>query len=450
MKRIISCVLVIFISLGIPLKAKEVAKDTEEIKTEKVMEIGYDDLEGFVRENNKTIQANKKIIKSLRIRDDIERHKQDLNDTYSDLEDLYNALGEAGGMLGAAPFNISAPEVRDVPEDLDPDAEGEGEGAAPEPGPSDGDRAVRGAIMTLIYGISELSNSMMTTVYDAIEFLDIDEEYIDRVELQLNEIDDQIVMGSQLLYIAHEYLQLQLDDLERKQEVLDYNIFLADKKFEVGMMTHNELLNAKLNQTPLTSGIETLQLEMDTLKDRVSSLIYLDYDVKKEFSPLPEVKDTSVSMMNYGSDYNIARGENHQIKQKRKAVDIAKLRYDDKKYDENVKSLKLTEEAADLKYEGELKKFDTAFQRAFKEVKHKARLVEEAQSYYEMETENHKLAQLKYDQGFTSNLALTTAKDTLGLKEFELQQAEVDLFSAMETYKWALRGTLSAPENPSK
>ena len=444
MKRIISCALVVFISLGIPLRAAEAIKDNEQTKTEKVMKVGYDDLEDLVRKNNKTIQANKKIVQSLRIRDDIERRQQDLNDAYSDLEDLYNALREAGGQLSSISQSV---DTYDASEDLeDPGDPGDSGGSG---GPSM-DQAVGGAIMTLIYGLSELSNSMMTTVYDTIEFLDIDEEYVDKVELELKEIDDQIVMGSQLLYTAHEYLQLQLDDLERKQAVLDYNIFLAEKKYEVGMMTKNELINVQLNQTPLTSGIETLKLEMDTLKDRVSALIYLDYDVKKEFAPLPKVKGESIRLMNYGSDYNLARGQNHQIKQKSKSVDIAKLRYDDKKYDENIKSIKLNEEAAKLNYEGELKNFDMAFQRAFKDVGEKARLRDEVQEYYDMEVENHKLAQLKYDQGFTSNLALTTAKDTLDLKEFELGQAEVNLFSAMEKYKWALRGVLEAPSNPSK
>lgn len=446
MKRIISCVLIMCISFGIPVAAKETITDTQ--KPEKVMIIEYDDLEDLVRDNNKTIQANKKLIKSLRIRDDIERRQQELNDAYGDLERLYDGLNEMGGALSSIPtYTPPAPPVEDLEGE-----EGEEEEVLPVP-PSQADMALigmKGVLGNLIYAISDLSNSMMSTVYDGMELLDIDDDYVDRVELQLEEIDDKIVMGSQLLYVAHEYMQLQLDDLERKQEVLDYNIYLADIKYQVGMATKNDLKNAKINQTPLNSAIETLQLEMDTLKDRISALIDLDYEVKKEFTPLPDVKSHHITMRNYNSDYNLARSENHTLEQKRKNLEIAKRRYDDKKYDSDKKSRKLTEESAQLSYEGALKDFDVAFKRVYNDIDDQVRLVEEVEAYYDMEAENYELAQLKYDEGFISKLDLMTAQDTFDLKKFELKQAKVNLLSAIEAYKWALRGNLDQPANPSK
>ena len=68
------------------------------------------------------------------------------------------------------------------------------------------------------------------------------------------------------LYIAYNSLVDQQDELRRSLDVFDKNLAASQKQYELGMITALDLENTKSARNTISSGIDTMDLEITALK----------------------------------------------------------------------------------------------------------------------------------------------------------------------------------------
>ena len=113
-------------------------------------------------------------------------------------------------------------------------------------------------------------------------------------------------------------------------------------------------------------------------------------------------------------------------------------------YEDNVTSTVDYYEAAKLDLENEKENVTSSFRSLYTDVQEKQRLLQEAEAAYAMEEKNFAVDELQYERGMISQLDYQTAQDDLAAKQDAVDSAEIELFTAYNTYDWARRGYIGS------
>lgn len=143
--------------------------------------------------------------------------------------------------------------------------------------------------------------------------------------------------------------------------------------------------------------------------------------------------------MNYEKDLEAALDNSYTIWSARDEMRKASNDYED-----NVTSTVDAYEAAKLNLEYAEESVTNSFRQLYLDVQDKKRLLDEAQTAYDMEKKNFDVDALRYKRGMISKNDYLTAQDDLAAQEDAVRTAEHDLFTAYNTYDWRNGATLAA------
>lgn len=282
--------------------------------------------------------------------------------------------------------------------------------------------------------------------FDAIKEGDMQEDNAENVR-QLKNLQNQIVMAGEATYIALAAMELQEDALERQLAALDRQLEELELRYELGHISSMTLKQARAGRTALTSGLETLRMNLNTYKGQLELLIGADITGELSLGPLPAVSQEELDAMDLEKDLESAKENSWDLHQATEDYKDALEEYNNhggeaaqeyKANDRDYKQQRHTYYTAKYTYDNTVQSFELSLRSLYLKVMDYRQVLAAAKTALAVEQDNYAAAQLKQSQGNISQNALLEAEDKLKEAREKVAGAENDLFSGYNTYRWAV------------
>ena len=282
--------------------------------------------------------------------------------------------------------------------------------------------------------------------FDAIKDGDMQEDNADTVR-QLQSLQNQIVAAGEATYIALAAMELQEDGLERQLSALDRQLEELELRYELGHISSSTLKQARAGRAALTSGLSTLRMNLNVYKGQLELLIGADITGEISLGTLPKVTQEDLDTMDLERDMETAKENSWDIYQATETVDEARKTYNnsggDYGYnthpgDSTYMRIRHNWNTAKYTYDNTIQSFELGLRNLYLKVMDYKQVLDAAKTALAVEQDNYAVAQLKQSQGTLSQNGLLEAEDKLKEAREKVAGAENDLFSAYNTYRWAV------------
>ena len=275
--------------------------------------------------------------------------------------------------------------------------------------------------------------------FDAIEDGELQKDNAGVIR-QLENLQDQIVMSGETLYMAICAMETQEAALQRQLAAMNRTVEEMELRYELGQISALQLQQTKSGRTSLVSGLETLQMNIRNYKLQLEMLIGAELTGEIELGPMPSVTDQELERMDEEADLAAAKEQSYEIYAAEQTLEDA-----EDAYVENMTSVlylkdsvERTLEAAKYTYNASIQDYELRFRVLYAQVQDYRQILAAAQTALACEQASYAAQELKYQQGSISENALLSARDTLQEAEEAVASAQNDLFSAYNSYCWAV------------
>lgn len=299
---------------------------------------------------------------------------------------------------------------------------------------------------TLAYERMDQAYDAVREQFDAIKDGDMQADNADTIR-QLKNLQNQIVMAGEATYIALAAMENQQDGLERQLAALDRQITELDLRYELGHISSLTLKQAKSGRAALSSGLATLGMNLDTYKGQLELLIGADITGNISLGALPSVSREELNAMDLEKDLVTAKANSWALYEASETHKDALEDYNDKggdygqtykANDSSYTQARHTYYSAKYTYDNTVQNFELGLRNLYLKVKDCQQILSASRTALAVERDNYAAAQLKQSQGNLSQNALLEAGDKLKEAQEKVAGAENDLFSAYNTYRWAV------------
>lgn len=297
-----------------------------------------------------------------------------------------------------------------------------------------------------IMGLGEVSLEFLNSSYDALreQFDAIRDGELQKdnagVIRQLKNLQDQIVMSGETLYMAIYAMETQETALQRQLAAMNRTVEEMELRYELGQISALQLQQTKSGRTSLVSGLETLQMNIRNYKLQLEMLIGAELTGEIELGAMPSVTDQELEKMDEEADLAAAKEQSYEIYAAEQTMEDA-----EDAYVENMTavlyikdSVERTLEAAKYTYNASIQDYELRFRMLYAQVQDYRQILSAAQTALACEQASYAAQELKYQQGSISENTLLSARDTLQEAEETVESAKNDLFSAYNSYCWAV------------
>ena len=260
---------------------------------------------------------------------------------------------------------------------------------------------------------------------------------------QLRSAQDQVVMTAQSLYVALVGLEQSDAALDRTLAALDRTVEELELRYELGQISALTLQQTKSSRTTAVSGKQTLEMNIANYKTQLELLLGEELTGTIALQPLPQVTAGQLEEMDLEADLEHAKQVSYQLfaaqrtleDAKESARELAKQGTEDTYY---YKSAQHQRQAAEYTYEATVDSFELSFRTLYSQVKDYWQILSAAQTALACQQDTYASMELKYEQGSLSYNKLLDAADQLSAAQDTVDSARVDLFSAYNSYRWAV------------
>ena len=297
-----------------------------------------------------------------------------------------------------------------------------------------------------IMGLGEVSLEFLNSSYDALreQFDAIRDGELQKdnagVIRQLKNLQDQIVMSGETLYMAIYAMETQEAALQRQLAAMNRTVEEMELRYELGQISALQLQQTKSGRTSLVSGLDTLQMNIRNYKLQLEMLIGAELTGEIELGAMPSVTDQELEKMDEEADLAAAKEQSYEIYAAEQTMKDA-----EDAYVENMTavlyikdSVERTLEAAKYTYNASIQDYELRFRVLYAQVQDYRQILSAAQTALACEQASYAAQELKYQQGSISENTLLSARDTLQEAEETVESAKNDLFSAYNSYCWAV------------
>lgn len=290
------------------------------------------------------------------------------------------------------------------------------------------------------YSQMEQAYNAMREQFDAIKKGELQEDNAGLVR-QLKNAQDQVLMGGESLYVAIANLQYQEAALQRQLAALNRTVEEMELRYQLGQISALQLQETKAGRTSLVSGLSTLEMNLNNLKTQLELLIGAELTGAISLGAVPEVTETQIGKMDLEADLSAAKEVSYELYAANEALKDAKKDYIDSLSAAVYRrdAGKHTWQAAQYTYNAKVQDYELRFRTLYAQVGDYKQIWEAAKVSLACEQENYAAAELKYGQGTLSKNALLSAENDLRAAEDTVKTASIDLFSAYNTYCWAVQ-----------
>ena len=300
---------------------------------------------------------------------------------------------------------------------------------------------------SVIPGLGSMLASSLDAQYDALReaFDDIKDGNLqqDNADLiwQLENTQNQLVVAGEALYIALASPEINEQTLDRSLDALDRGIQEAELRYQLGQISALTLEQTRANRTALISSQQTLNMNKENLEIQLKQMIGAELSSQMELTALPQVTDEQLEAMDLEADLAAAKEASYSLYDAKLTLDDAKETFDDaprnqKSYEYQVALHQW--QGAQYTYNAAVQSFETSFRTLYNQVKDCKQVLDAARTALSVEESSCEVDQLKYEQGSISYNTLLTAQDDVAAAREAVDTAAINLFSAYNTYRWAV------------
>lgn len=299
---------------------------------------------------------------------------------------------------------------------------------------------------TLAYEHMDEAYAAVREQFDAIKDGDMQSDNADTVR-QLKNLQNQIVMAGESTYIALAAMELQEDGLQRQLTALDRQLTELELRYELGHISSMTLKQARSGRTALSSGLSTLGMNLNTYKGQLELLIGADITGNISLGALPAVSQKELNAMDLEQDLEKAKANSWNLYEAAETYQDAREEYNKnggdqaQNYGANTEyyaRVRHTYYSAKYTYDNAVQNFELGLRNLYLKVEDCRQILSAARTALAVEQDNYAVAQLKQSQGSLSQNGLLEAGDKLKEAREKVAGAENDLFSAYNTYRWAV------------
>ena len=208
------------------------------------------------------------------------------------------------------------------------------------------------------------------------------------------------------------------------------NLALAQTKLSAGTITQLDLLTAQENVQTAENNLTQLENTIKNLKENFQVLLGWSYNDSPEIGSLTDVDENEIAAMNPDTDLAQAIENNYTLKINERKLENAK--------NETVKN-QLTTAIANNK-----KQIGASLSGAYKKVLSAQISLQQAQTKAQLEQTNLSNAALKMAAGMMTKNDYDAQERAAKTSENSVKTAQISLLSAVENYKWAVKGLAAA------
>lgn len=274
--------------------------------------------------------------------------------------------------------------------------------------------------------------------YEAIRKGDLQHDN-DGTIRQLKNAQDQIVLLGESLYIGILEMETQEAALQRQLTALNRTVEEMELRYQLGQVSALQLEQTKAGRTSLVSGLETLRMNIYTYKVQLESMIGAEMTGEIRLGAIPGVTEKQLGDMDLETDLAAAKEKSYELYDADETLDDAIDNYVKTVTSTNEVSSKHVTKAARISHSATYQNYELKFRTLYSKVGDCKQILDAAKVSLASEQSSYASMQLKYDQGTISKNKLLDAEDSLRTAEEKVQTASVDLFSAYNTYCWAVQ-----------
>ena len=369
--------------------------------------VSFANLEARVRENNLTIRMLEESIASIDVVD-YEKMYDELKDGLNEIAKIQRTMLQLGQLDSAM-----------------------------------GNTSLSGSFSSeYIFSNLDASYDSLRETFDDLKDGKIQGDYA-AAKRQLENAENQVVMGAETLYMAILEMQNTRASLQRQLDALDRTVEEMELRYKLGQISALTLQQVKNGRTQLASGIATLDMNIRNYTRQLEVMLGLEQTGSLTLAEPPQVSDKQVAEMDYDTALAAAKEKSYDLFAAQKTLDDAEETYKDsiKGYGQNnyhYKSAVHTYEAAKYTYQSTVQSFELNFRTMYDAVADYQQVLKASQSALDYQKNACAASQLKYQQGTISKNALLEAQDSLASAEADVATAKHNLFSAYHTYLWAV------------
>lgn len=269
---------------------------------------------------------------------------------------------------------------------------------------------------------------------------------------QLSNMQDQLYMAGESLYISIKSLEAADAAASRAITALDRTAREMQLRYDLGQVSSMTVEQVKAGRAQAVSARRTLEMNKANALLQLKAMTGAELGGELTLSALPKVTSEQLAAMDLEADLERAREASYELFAAEKTLKDAKKRYNAAYGRYGVINPQLYEfitaqhdwQAAQYTYENTAQGFELGFRTLYAQVKDCAQALDAARAQLASKQKDHRVAQLKYEQGNLSKNALADAADEVSDARDGVTDAERDLFSAYRTYTWAVeRGILN-------
>ena len=369
--------------------------------------VSFANLEARVRENNLTIRMLEESIASIDVVD-YEKMYDELKDGLNEIAKIQRTMLQLGQLDSAM-----------------------------------GNTSLSGSFSSeYIFSNLDASYDSLRETFDDLKDGKIQGDYA-AAKRQLENAENQVVMGAETLYMAILEMQNTRASLQRQLDALDRTVEEMELRYKLGQTSALTLQQVKNRRTQLASGIATLDMNIRNYTRQLEVMLGLEQTGSLTLAEPPQVSDKQVAEMDYDTALASAKEKSYDLFAAQKTLDDAEETYKDsiKGYGQNnyhYKSAVHTYEAAKYTYQSTVQSFEMNFRTMYDAVADYQQVLKASQSALDYQKNACAASQLKYQQGTISKNSLLEAQDSLASAEADVATAKHNLFSAYHTYLWAV------------
>ena len=369
--------------------------------------VSFANLEARVRENNLTIRMLEESIASIDVVD-YEKMYDELKDGLNEIAKIQRTMLQLGQLDSAM-----------------------------------GNTSLSGSFSSeYIFSSLDASYDSLRETFDDLKDGKIQDDYA-AAKRQLENAENQVVMGAETLYMAILEMQNTRASLQRQLDALDRTVEEMELRYKLGQISALTLQQVKNGRTQLASGIATLDMNIRNYTRQLEVMLGLEQTGSLTLAEPPQVSDKQVAEMDYDAALAAAKEKSYDLFAAQRTLDDAEETYKDsiKGYGQNnyhYKSAVHTYEAAKYTYQSTVQSFEMNFRTMYDAVADYQQVLKASQSALDYQKNACAASQLKYQQGTISKNSLLEAQDSLASAEADVATAKHNLFSAYHTYLWAV------------
>lgn len=299
---------------------------------------------------------------------------------------------------------------------------------------------------TLAYERMDQAYGSVREQFDAIKDGDMQEDNADTVR-QLQNLQNQIVMAGEATYIALAAMENQEQGLERQLTAMDRKLEELQLRYELGQISALNLKEAQAGRVSLNSGLTTLRMNLNTYKGQLELLIGAEITGDISLGALPSVSPEELEAMDLEQDLERAKEASWDLYEATETMKEERKKYNNmggdaameyRMKEESFKRARHSWLSAKYTYENTMQNFELGLRNLYLKVQDYQQVLAASRTSLEVEQDRCAAARLKHQQGSISANALLEAEEDLIAAQETVTGAENDLFSAYNTYRWAV------------